>query len=65
MVFFFGYDVFVIIDECLVVGVVWVFDEIKYQGLLIMFIVGSYFVFDDILFFVLLCLNKVVYSELC
>ena len=62
---FLGYDALAITDECSVAGVVRAFDEIKHQGLPITLIVGSYFVFDDTLSFVLLCPNKAAYSELC
>ena len=49
---FLGYDALAITDECSVAGVVRAFDEIKYQGLPITLIVGSYFVFDDTLSFI-------------
>lgn len=62
---FLGYDAIAITDECSVAGVVRAYDEITHQRLPIKLIVGSYFVFDDSLSFVLLCPNKAAYSELC
>ena len=62
---FLGYDAIAITDECSVAGVVRAYDEIKHQGLPIKLIIGSYFVFDTSLSFVLLCPNKQAYSELC
>jgi error-prone DNA polymerase len=62
---FLGYEAIAITDECSVAGVVRAFDEITHQGLPIKLIVGSYFIFDKTLSFVLLCPNKAAYSELC
>ena len=62
---FLGYDAIAITDECSVAGVVRAFDEITRQRLPIKLIVGSYFVFDEALSFILLCPNKKAYSELC
>ena len=62
---FLGYQAIAITDECSVAGVVRAFDEINHQRLPIKLIIGSYFVFDDSLSFVLLCPNKEAYSELC
>ena len=60
-----GYEAIAITDDCSVAGVVRAFDEITHQGLPIKLIVGSYFIFDKTLSFVLLCPNKAAYSELC
>lgn len=62
---FLGYDAIAITDECSVAGIVRAYDEITRQRLPIHLIVGSYFVFDASLSFVLLCPDKKAYSELC
>lgn len=62
---FLGYDAIAITDECSVAGIVRAYDEITRQRLPIHLIVGSYFVFDASLSFVLLCPDKQAYSELC
>ncbi|BFT32126.1 error-prone DNA polymerase [Alteromonas sp. D210916BOD_24] len=62
---FLGYDAIAITDECSVAGVVRAYDEITRQRLPITLIVGSYFVFDSSLSFILLCPDKQAYSELC
>ncbi len=62
---FLGYDAIAITDECSVAGVVRAYDEITHRRLPINLIVGSYFVFDDSLSFLLLCPDKKAYSELC
>ena len=61
---FLGYQAIAITDECSVAGVVRAFDEINHQRLPIKLIIGSYFVFDDSLSFVLLCPNTVSYTHL-
>ncbi len=62
---FLGYQSIAITDECSVAGVVRAFDEITHQRLPIKLIIGSYFVFDESLSFVLLCPSKEAYSEVC
>lgn len=62
---FLGYKAIAITDECSVAGVVRAYAAIKEQRLPIKLIVGSYFVFDDSLAFILLCPDKPAYAELC
>ena len=62
---FLNYEAIAITDECSVAGIVRAYAEITQQRLPIKLIVGSYFVFDDSLSFVLICPNKKAYSELC
>ena len=62
---FLGYESIAITDECSVAGVVRAYDEITRQRLPVKLIIGSYFVFDASLSFVLLCPDKKAYSELC
>jgi error-prone DNA polymerase len=62
---FLGYKAIAITDECSVAGIVRAYAAIKEQRLPIKLIVGSYFVFDDTLAFILLCPNKAAYAELC
>ena len=62
---FLGYEAIAITDECSVAGIVRAYAEITQQHLPIKLIVGSYFVFDASLSFVLICPNKKAYSELC
>lgn len=65
IVVFYGYEVIVIIDECFVVGIVRVWQEIQFNCLLVKLIIGSLFIFLDLFCIVLICLNKRVYFELC
>lgn len=58
-----GYCVLVIIDECLLVGIVCVWQVVKVYGVVL--IVGVEFQVEDGLKLVLLCIDQIVYVGLC